>query len=173
MKRLKRAFWFAVALVFLVEAWLWDTLQPVIARLVGLIDWHGFRAWISDRIARLPPWLTLLVFAIPDILVLPVKLGGLWLSARGHVVTGMTIFIVAKLAGAAATLFLFEICRPKLIQLWWFARLHDWFGRARAWAREQTAPARIRLAAIRNRVMGERGRFLRILRWLRRRRDAP
>jgi hypothetical protein len=34
---LLRPFWILLALLFLLEAWLWDHLQPLVARLVALI----------------------------------------------------------------------------------------------------------------------------------------
>ena len=39
MRRLARPFWVILALLFLLEAWLWDHLQPVVARIVGIIPW--------------------------------------------------------------------------------------------------------------------------------------
>jgi len=37
MRRLLRPLWVLLALIFLVEAWLWDRVEPVIARVVALI----------------------------------------------------------------------------------------------------------------------------------------
>jgi hypothetical protein len=40
---------------------------------------------------------------------------------------GLTVFVVAKLAGAAAVARLYMLTRPALLSLAWFARLHNWF----------------------------------------------
>ena len=37
VRHLLRPLWVLLALLFFVEAWLWDHLQPVVARIVALI----------------------------------------------------------------------------------------------------------------------------------------
>ena len=37
MDRRLRPLWIALALLFLLEAWLWDHLEPIVARVVNLI----------------------------------------------------------------------------------------------------------------------------------------
>jgi hypothetical protein len=37
MKRLARPFWVILALLFLFEAWLWDSLAPIVGRIVAVI----------------------------------------------------------------------------------------------------------------------------------------
>ncbi len=38
MRRLLRPLWILLALIFLLEAWLWDRVEPIIARVVALIS---------------------------------------------------------------------------------------------------------------------------------------
>lgn len=173
MRALKRAFWFLVALVFLIEAWLWDIVQPLIRRIIGLLPLERARRALERLIAWLPHWATLAVIALPDLVLIPTKLAGLWLSAHGQVIAGMTLFLVAKALGIVLTVFLFELCRPKLMELQWFATVHGWFVAARAWARQQMEPARRLVAVWKLRVLGERSAFLRMASALRRKMRRP
>lgn len=173
MRRIKRAFWFLLALIFLIEAWLWDLVQPLVQRIVAVLPLERARRLIERLVDRLPHWATLFVIALPDVVLVPTKLFGLWLSAKGQVVAGMTLFIVAKALGIVLTVFLFELCRPKLMELQWFAAVYGWFVAARAWARAQTEPARRILAAWKLRILGERSVFLRKLVALRKKLQRP
>jgi hypothetical protein len=73
MRRWLRPFWIVLALLFLLEAWLWDHLQPLVAWAVSLIPWSRLKARLARAIAGLPPWATLFVFAVPFIAMLPLK----------------------------------------------------------------------------------------------------
>ena len=78
MNRLARAFWIILALLFLLEAWLWDRLAPVVARIVGIIPWGWIKPAFIRLIERLSPQATLAVFVIPFIVLLPVKFLEFW-----------------------------------------------------------------------------------------------
>jgi hypothetical protein len=151
MNRMLRPFWFLLAALFLFEAWIWDLCSAAAARLVSWIPWARFKAAIAAGVARLPPWLTLFVFVIPGLVLFPFKLLGLWLLGTGHPVLGVATFLLAKTVGVGCAAFLFEICRPKLLELAWFVRVHDWTLAARAWAQRQIAPfqRRIRILKVR------------------------
>ena len=50
MRRLLQPFWVLLAVIFLIEAWLWDHLEPVVARIVALIPLRDFKhavRWIE------------------------------------------------------------------------------------------------------------------------------
>ena len=36
LRRLLQPFWVLLAIIFLIEAWLWDHLEPIVARVVQL-----------------------------------------------------------------------------------------------------------------------------------------
>ncbi len=169
MRTLTRAFWFTLAVLFLVEAWLWENLKRPIVFVVGLLPLAALKARIAKTLARLDPWPTLLVFAVPVLVILPFKLAGLWLIAQGHPLLGIAMFFGAKISGLAVTAFLFDTCKPQLMRLAWFARFYAAVLRARAWAGERTAPARATLRAFKARVLGEGGRFFPLVARLRRR----
>jgi hypothetical protein len=145
MRRIFRVFWVILALVFLLEAWLWSKLAPIVALIVSLIPLQGIKARIATLIGGLSPAATLIVFVVPAIVLFPIKISALWLFHRGYWMSGVGMLIFAKLAGVGVTAFIFEVTRPKLMQLAWFARLYEWVMRGLAWAHEMVDPIKRRI----------------------------
>ena len=170
MRRWLRPFWVILALLFLLEAWLWDHLEPIVARVVDLIPWGRVKDWLRRTIANLPPWAALGVFIVPLIVLLPLKFLEVFLLAKRHWLAAGLVLIVAKLIGLGVTAFVFDATRGKLLQMAWFARMFDWFMWARDWAHEITEPVRERVQQLMWLLKPQRaGRFLRRLMKLRRR----
>ncbi len=145
MRRLARLFWIVLAIVFLFEAWLWAKLAPVVGFLVWLLPLRALKARIAATVERLPPGATLFVFAVPVAILIPVKIAALWLFGHGRWLAGLGALIFAKLAGLGVTAFIFEVTRPKLMQMPWFARLYDLVMRGLAWAHAMVDPVKRRL----------------------------
>ena len=171
MRRLLRPLWIILALLFLAEAWLWDHLQPLVARLVDIVPWGRLKRWIGHLIADLPPWATLIVFIIPIIVVLlPLKFLEVYFLAHGDWLGAAVILVLAKLVGLGVTAFIFDVTRKKLLQMDWFRRIYLWVLWLREWAYAQTAPIRVRMRQLLWLMKPQRaGRFLRRLMHLRRR----
>ncbi len=121
LRLLKGLVGWLLALVILFEEWGWEPLQRVLARIGR---WPGFR-WIEGGLRGLPPWAALAVFAVPTLALLPVKLAALWLMSRGHLLMGALVIAAAKLIGTAVVARLYTLTQPALMQLAWFARLHE------------------------------------------------
>jgi hypothetical protein len=81
MRRILQPLWVLLAIIFLIEAWLWDHLEPIVARFVALIPLRAFKQWLAERVDTLSPAMTLIVFIVPVIPLFPLKLVGLWLLA--------------------------------------------------------------------------------------------
>ena len=79
MRRLLQPLWVLLAVIFLIEAWLWDHLEPIVARVVAPIPLRAFKHWLAERVDTLSPAMTLIVFIVPVIPLFPLKLVGLWL----------------------------------------------------------------------------------------------
>ncbi len=169
MRRWLRPLWVVLALLFLLEAWLWDHLQPIVARLVNVIAWDRVRQRLARAIENLPPWATLFVFIVPLLVLLPLKFLEVYLLAKRQWLAVMGVLIFAKLAGLGVTAFVFDATRDKLLQMAWFRRMFDWFMWARGWAHEMTEPVRERMRQLAWLMKPQRaGRFLRRLMRLRR-----
>jgi hypothetical protein len=128
-----------LAFVFLIEAWLWDRLEPVVARIVALIPFARFKTVLADWIA-LPPTGTLVLLAMPAAAVLPLKMFALWLLARGAWSEAVGVFVFAKLGAIGTTAFVFDVGREKLLQLEWFRAFYDYVIWLRQWAHALVDP---------------------------------
>jgi hypothetical protein len=165
MRRWLRPLWIVLALLFLLEAWLWDHLEPIVSRIVNLVPWGRFKVWLKDVISDLPPWAMLVVFVIPFIVLLPLKFLEVWLLATRQWVLAGFVLVFAKLLGLGVTAFVFDATREKLLQIGWFRSLYDWIIGLRDWADEQVAPVKARIRKWTWMMQpGRAGRFLRRLR---------
>src|SRR3954470_23986338 len=99
LRRIFQPLWVLLALIFLIEAWLWDHLEPIVARVVAWIPLRAFKAWLAGRIDTLSPAMTLIVFVAPVVLLLPLKLIGLWLLANDYWASAVVTFVLAKFLG--------------------------------------------------------------------------
>lgn len=119
---LTRPFVWLAAAVFLVEEFIWDWTARFMARLGALRAVHA----VERHIASLPPRWAFLAFILPSLIFVPAKLLGLHAIAKGHWVIGGGIFAFAKIAGFALFSRIFNLTRPTLMQLAWFARFYAW-----------------------------------------------
>jgi hypothetical protein len=148
MRRLFKPLWVLLAVIFLIEAWLWDHLEPIVERVVARIPLRAFKHWIAEKIASLSPALTLIVFVVPVVLLFPLKLVGLWLLANEYWISAVTMMVFAKFLGLGVTAFVFDVTRPKLLQMQWFAKLYEWVLALRAKAAELVNPIKLRIKEI-------------------------
>src|SRR6202165_943541 len=116
LRRLLQPLWVLLAIIFLIEAWLWDHLEPIVAWFVALIPLRTFKQWLADRVDTLSPAMTLVVFIVPVIPLFPLKLVGLWLLANEYWVRAMPTIIFAKFLGVGVAAFIFDVTRDKLLE---------------------------------------------------------
>ena len=173
MRRLLRPFLVLLALVFLFEAWLWTHLAPVVASVVARIPLRAIKEKIAAWIEHLPPTATLVVFIVPVLLLLPLKFLGLWMLAHGYWLGALAVLALAKIVSLGVTAFIFDLTRPKLLQLDWFRRLYERVMVWLAWAHELVDPIKQQLKTTFRMFSPKRaGRTLRLLARIRRRMRA-
>ncbi|NRF69588.1 hypothetical protein HLB44_21525 [Aquincola sp. S2] len=146
-----------LGLWILFEEWGWEPLQ----RALGWIGRLPLLRQLEAAITRLPPVAALLLFVLPSLLLLPVKLLALWLIAQGQALAGMAVIVIAKIVGTALVARIFFLTRPALMRLGWFARL---YGRWTAWKEALLARIRASWAWRAGRVL-KRGLQRRYARW--------
>jgi hypothetical protein len=154
MRRLLQPLWVLLALIFLIEAWLWDHLEPVVARIVAMIPLRAFKAWLAARVARLSPMSTLLVFLAPVALLFPLKFLEVWLIANHYWISAVALIAAGKFIGVGIVAFIFDVTKPKLLQMPWFVRLYRWVLDIRRRAGEIVAPTMARIKAMVARIRG-------------------
>ncbi|OIR07700.1 hypothetical protein GALL_99820 [mine drainage metagenome] len=124
MKKIKRQllapFTWLAAIVFLIEEAIWDWTAALMARLGAM----RLVRTIEKYIATLHPGWALVTFLLPSLILIPAKLIGLHAIAAGHWLVGSAVFVLAKLMGMALFSRIFNLTRPALMQLGWFARLY-------------------------------------------------
>jgi hypothetical protein len=140
-----RPLWIFLALLFLLEAWLWDHLEPIVARIVNLIPWSRLKVRSRRLIEVLPPWATLFVFIIPFLVMLPLKFVEVYFLATGNWFGAIGVIVFVKVVGLGVTAFIFDVTRRKLLQMAWFRRMYEWFLELRVWAHSITEPMRDRV----------------------------
>jgi hypothetical protein len=113
----------------------------VLAVLVVLVD-DGFRALVipavralarlrivqrvEAAVARLPAYALLTLFLVPLAIIEPLKVYGLFLFGQGRILSGIMVFVVAKVVGLGLAERLFAIGRDKLLSIPWFATCYRW-----------------------------------------------
>ena len=173
MRRLIRPLLILLAIVFLIEAWLWRHLEPVVEWIVARIPLRTLKASLAAAIRKMPPVATLIVFVVPPVLLFPFKLGGLWLLAQGYWFAAGLVLVLAKLVGVAVTAFVFEVTRPKLLQMPWFRWIYEHVLMGLDWAHRLVDPIKLRIKAMLYIFRPKRaGRALRLFWRIRRRMRA-
>jgi hypothetical protein len=148
LRRLLQPFWVLLAIIFLIEAWLWDHLEPVVAKLVAWLPLRQFKQWLSDRVDALSPAMTLIIVAVPVIPLFPLKLIGLWLLAHEYWLTAIFTLVFAKFAGVGITAFIFDVTREKLLEMRWFEKVYDFIMMLRDKAKALVEPVKQRVRDI-------------------------
>lgn len=138
-KRIRTVVLFAGALLFLFEEWLWTTFT----RFFVWLGQHRAVRWIEKRLAGVPPMVALIILCVPMTLIFPFKIAGLWMIATGHFISGCATIFAAKILSTAIVARIFVTCRPQLLRMPWFARLHAWTlvlsARVHVWIDQQPA----------------------------------
>jgi hypothetical protein len=148
MRRLLQPFLVLLALIFLIEAWLWDHLEPVVARIVALIPLRAFKAWLAACVDRLSPALTLVVFVIPLVLLFPLKIVEVWLLAHHYWIAAIALIVASKFIGVGVLAFIFDVTRSKLLQMVWFRNFYELILDIRRRASELVAPVTARIKSM-------------------------
>ena len=115
------------ALILFFEEWGW---RPLTAIAAWIARWPPL-ARLEAATCRASPPVALALFVVPAILLVPVKLGALWLLGNGHATLGIVVIVVAKVVGTAFVGRLFVLVESQLMQFTWFARAIGWWRATR------------------------------------------
>jgi hypothetical protein len=156
LRRLLQPVWILLAIIFLIEAWLWDHLEPIVARVVAAIPLDTFKQWLAERVDTLSPAMTLIVFIVPVIPLFPLKMIGIWLLAHEYWMSAVTTLLFAKFIGVGITAFIFDVTRPKLLEMAWFEKFYEFVLRLRARCQAMVEPVK---AKVREALRGDGDRW--------------
>jgi hypothetical protein len=153
---LKRLLGIVVVLIALFEQWGWRPLAALLGRLARFKPIAAMEAIV----AGLPPYAALFVFTLPVAVLIPLKLGALFLIAAGHHISAIALFIAAKIIGTALVARLYHLTQPQLMQI--------------GWLREAIARIAPKLQVLREEVRTSWAwRYGRIMKWEAKRMSGP
>jgi hypothetical protein len=126
---LKCATLMLATIYFLVDAVFMTAARPLANRIAT----HWTFGALRVRIASLGPYPTLALFAVPLIVLEPVKPVAAYLAATGHITTGMIVLVVGEILKLVLVERLFSVSRDKLISIPAFAWAYKRYLQAREW----------------------------------------
>jgi hypothetical protein len=132
-----------VTVVVVVYTLLDDVLFPLLRPILRWLGRLRVFETIGAVIGRLPPYLVLVLFAVPFIIIEPVKIFALYRGAVGHPIQGLILLGIAQVASILICERIYHVGKGQLMKIGWFARLMAWIfalrERAFAWAKSTAA----------------------------------
>jgi hypothetical protein len=115
--------WVLLALVAVVLAY--EELQWRLSAVVALLGRLPLLRDLEALVRRLPPYGALALFALPSVLLFPLKLLALYWLAAGKKALGVGLIVAAKFTGTAIVARIFQLCKVQLLTIGWFRWVHD------------------------------------------------
>ena len=114
-------------------------MQPIFGPLIRKLGELRLFDWLGDLLAKLPPYVALVVFAVPFIIIEPVKAFALYWFGIGHFIQGGVLYVLSHLASILIVERLYHAMHAPLMRIGWFKRLMTWLDGLRRlsldWAR--------------------------------------
>jgi hypothetical protein len=130
VNRIWKSVIFMLAIIyFLVDAVFMTLARPLANRIAA----HRIFGGLRIRIFSLRPYPTLALFAVPLIVLEPVKLVAAYLAGTGHIAVGMTVLVVGEVLKLVLLERLFSVSREKLISIPAFAWTDGKYSQAKEW----------------------------------------
>ena len=136
-----------VRFIVTVAVVIYTLLDELVFPLVRpLLRWLGelqlFRR-LGALIQRLPPYVVLVLLAVPFVIIEPVKVIALYWIATGQVILGIVALGLAQIVSLLTCERIFHVGYEPLMRIGWFKRLMTWLfslrDKALAWVRATAA----------------------------------
>src|SRR6266850_474927 len=130
VNRILKPFVVVVAAVYFLADAIFATIATPLARWIGEQRiFARLRTWIRP----LRPYPSLALFAVPLIILEPVKPVAAYLAGTGHIAMGMTVLVVGEVLKLVLVERLFSVSRDKLISIPAFAWTYGRYWQAKEW----------------------------------------
>ncbi len=126
------------SLWMLFEDWVWDSILAVMEKVGRLKVVRTFETFLG----RQNKYLLLSLFVFPFFIMIPAKLFGIYLIAKGMVIRGISIFVIAKAIITALVTRLFVISKDKLLLIKSFAAFYFWMTEKKEWLQAEVRKLR-------------------------------
>ncbi|HEY8159280.1 MAG TPA: hypothetical protein VIF10_11320 [Methylobacter sp.] len=100
-----------LAIFLIVEEWLWDWLTAFGHLLFHWLNLEQFEQWLRQT----NPTMALVAFSIPLLIVAPINLVAFMLIAKGLILQGILMEVLAKLLGTLLVARVFALTKPQLL----------------------------------------------------------
>lgn len=121
MHVLKKFLLSILAVILIIEEWLWAILTALGSWLTRLLHLQRFELWLT----QVPPKLALVAFIIPILIVLPINLLGLGLIGHGLFIRGLAVELFAKLLGTILVARVFKLAKTQLLTFRWLTWVYN------------------------------------------------
>lgn len=132
LNALKTIFTIILAIIVLIEEWLWDTLAIIGEWLDNTFNLQKIDNWL---IQASPPQ-ALIALLIPIIVITPFNILGLRLLAMGLIIQGIAIEIIVKLITTLFVARIFRLVKPALLTFFWFSKIYHFITGILKWAHD-------------------------------------
>jgi uncharacterized membrane protein len=126
---LKSVAFMLAAIYLLVDAVFMTVARPFANEIAA----HRLLGGLRVRITSLGPYSTLALFAVPLIVLEPVKPVAVYLAGTDHIAMGLTVLVVGEILKLVIVERLFSISRHKLISIPAFAWAYARYEQASGW----------------------------------------
>jgi len=154
---MKRLLITLLAIVLIIEEWLWDFLSACGHYLALLLKLESVERWLVQT----SPAMALLAIAIPILIVTPINLAALSLLLHGLLLQGILLELFAKLLGTLLVARVFSLTKPQLLSFSLIALVYQtimgWLHWAHAkivdteiyrWSRQLKAQVKAKIKAL-------------------------
>lgn len=130
MKKILLSF---LAVVLIIEEWLWDLLTAFGHSLVRWLNLESFEQWLSQT----SPTLALVAICIPIMIVTPINLVAIGFLAHGLILQGILMEVLAKLLGTLLVARVFTLTKPQLLTFAFLRIIYTTITSWLQWAHQQ------------------------------------
>lgn len=131
---------FVVAVLVVAYTLLDELLFPLFRPAIRWLSELRLFQRLGALIGQLPPYVALVLLAVPFVIIEPAKVGALWVIATGHVIEGVVLLLIAQVLSLLICERIFHAAYEPLMRIGWFKAVLGWVfalrDRALAMARE-------------------------------------
>lgn len=128
-----------LAILLIIEEWLWDFLSVCGHYLALLLRLEIVERWLMQT----APFTALLTIMVPVLIVTPINLAALWLLLHGLLLQGLLLEVFAKLLGTLLVARVFTLTKPQLLTFTAIAWVYNTVTAWLRWAHAKIADTAI------------------------------
>lgn len=136
---MKSVLWSLLAVILLVEEWLWNVLNQFGRTIIQHLHWQRYEKWLL----QCQPIQALWIFLVPLVLVMPFNWLAFMLLAHGLIVQGLILELAIKLFTTLVIARIFTLTKLQLLTYpvinWSYVTISDWLH----WAHQKLSKTHI------------------------------